>query len=281
LNILAPYPQGVVSVVELARGTGFTVGAVTCDDDHTRWSAPESRDGFDVVLVRRGRFRRRSGGVAADVDVTMAYVGAPGAEDQFAHPSGGDRCTWINLTPACWEALAADAVPTRGAAFYVDARVDLAHRRLGRRVTPSRPAGAGAGREEPLLDLVAAVLRQISAGPTPADVPPGRADRTVVAAAREAVLADLPESAALLPLAARLGVSPYRLSRAFTREVGVPLSRYRNRVRLARALDRIEAGDPHLGRLAADLGFADQAHLTRTVRQHLGRTPTALRGLLG
>jgi AraC-like DNA-binding protein len=60
----------------------------------------------------------------------------------------------------------------------------------------------------------------------------------------------------------------------------VPLTRYRNRVRAARALDRIEAGEPSLAVLAADLGFADQAHLCRTVREHLEHTPTALRGLL-
>jgi hypothetical protein len=32
--------------------------------------------------------------------------------------------------------------------------------------------------------------------------------------------------------------------------------------------------------LAADLGFADQAHLCRTVRTHVGHTPTAVRRLL-
>jgi transcriptional regulator GlxA family with amidase domain len=75
-------------------------------------------------------------------------------------------------------------------------------------------------------------------------------------------------------------VSPYRLSRAFTRCLGVSVTRYRNRVRVARAMDLLEAGQPHLGQLAADLGFADQAHLTRTVKEHLGHTPTVLRELL-
>lgn len=56
--------------------------------------------------------------------------------------------------------------------------------------------------------------------------------------------------------------SPYRPSRAFTREPGVSLTRYRNRVRAARALDRLETGEPDL---AADLGFADRSHLCRTV----------------
>ncbi|MFJ8581768.1 helix-turn-helix transcriptional regulator [Micromonospora sp. NPDC093277] len=89
-----------------------------------------------------------------------------------------------------------------------------------------------------------------------------------------------PAAHGLFPLAAMLGVSPYRLSRAFTRELGVSLTRYRNRVRLGRALDRLEGGESSLGVLAADLGFADQAHLCRTVREHLGHTPTALRRLL-
>lgn len=83
-----------------------------------------------------------------------------------------------------------------------------------------------------------------------------------------------------MSLAELLAVSPYQLSRAFTRELGVSLTHYRNRVRVGRALDRLEDGEASLAGLAADLGFADQAHLTRTIRDHVGHTPTALRRLL-
>ncbi|WP_206059618.1 helix-turn-helix domain-containing protein, partial [Nonomuraea zeae] len=99
-------------------------------------------------------------------------------------------------------------------------------------------------------------------------------------AAREAISADHPAAGALLSLAELLAVSPYQLSRAFTREVGVSLTHYRNRVRVGRALDQLEDGATSLAELAADLGFADQAHLTRTIRRHTGHTPTALRRLL-
>ncbi|SEK45460.1 helix-turn-helix domain-containing protein [Streptacidiphilus jiangxiensis] len=58
------------------------------------------------------------------------------------------------------------------------------------------------------------------------------------------------------------------------------MTHYRHRVRIGRALDRLEAGEPSLSAVAADLGYADQAHLTRTMRQHLGHTPTVLRRLL-
>lgn len=121
-------------------------------------------------------------------------------------------------------------------------------------------------------------------GPSPAGrsgaggVP--RAGAAIADAAREAIAADHPAAGGLMSLAELLAVSPYRLSRAFTRELGVSLTHYRNRVRVGRALDRLEGGEPSLAGLAADLGFADQAHLTRTIRHHVGHTPTALRRLL-
>ena len=51
------------------------------------------------------------------------------------------------------------------------------------------------------------------------------ADARLVALAREAIAVDEPAAAGLMPLADKLEVSPYRLSRAFTRELGVSLSR--------------------------------------------------------
>lgn len=89
-----------------------------------------------------------------------------------------------------------------------------------------------------------------------------------------------PDAHGLFSLAELLDVSPYQLSRAFPRILGVSLTRYRNRVRVGHALDRLEQGEHRLADLAAELGFSDQAHLTRTVRQHLGHTPTVLRRLL-
>ncbi|MEW2175410.1 helix-turn-helix domain-containing protein [Streptomyces sp. NPDC005406] len=77
-----------------------------------------------------------------------------------------------------------------------------------------------------------------------------------------------------------LGVSPYRLSRSFTRKLGVSPTRYRNRVRIGVVLDRLDAGEESLAVLAAGLGFSDRAHFCRTVRQYVGHTPTALRRLL-
>ncbi|MEV0973253.1 helix-turn-helix domain-containing protein [Microtetraspora glauca] len=258
----------MLSAVTLAARPEFTVTTVACRADHTRWSEPETRDDHRMVLVRRGRFRRWADGADADLDSTVAYLGAPGEEERFAHPAGGDVCTSLSFAPWLWEGLAG------GRAVYVEARVDLAHRRL--------LAAAGGGDidyalTEELLRLVAVAAGQ------PAGQPAGRtrpADRALVAAAREAIIEEAPEAARLCSLAGLLRVSPYRLSRVFSHHMGVSLTRYRNRVRVSQVMDRLAEGESSLAELAADLGFADQAHLTRTVREHLEHTPTALRRLL-
>lgn len=256
------------SAVELASGPDFTISAVTCRDDHKGWSEVESPGSYRVVLVRRGRFRRRTRFGSADLDRTLGYVGVPGEEEHFAHPFGGDVCTAVSVRPALWRSLAGDAALTRST-VYIDACLDLVHRRV-------LAAGSDSHLAEHLLTLLGTAIAQAVPGPSPSSAGSG----PFVAAARAAIHEGHPASRELFPLAAFLGVSPYRLSRAFSREVGVSLTHYRNRVRVAAALDRLEQGETNLATLAADLGFADQSHLTRTLRTHLNQTPTSLRHLL-
>ncbi len=265
------------SFVDLATRPEFTITAVTCQDDHRDWSAAEAHNDFRVVLVRRGRFRRMTGGVCADMDPTIAYLGVPEQEERFAHPAGGDVCTSISLTPALWRAMAGDSPGVTTSTVYVDAELDLTHRRF---LAAARTPDIDYAGAERLVDLITHIVKQVVTAPTPASAPPRGSERGLVAAARRRIGEGHPAGNGLFPLAALLGVSPYRLSRAFRRELGVSLTHYRNRVRVARALDRLEAGEAHLGILAADLGFADQAHLSRTVRAHVGHTPTVLRRLL-
>jgi AraC-like DNA-binding protein len=271
LNILASLSdpgrtvRDVLSVAELAARPDFTVSTVVCREHHRRWSDAEVPREHRLVLVRSGRFRRTSAQGLTDLDPTLGYVSYPGVEERFAHPAGGDVCTSISIASARWATLCRAGERSD---FYVDARVDLAHRRL--LAAGSDPDFALA---EQLLALLSATVSLLPAGPA--------GDRVLVAAAREAILGKDPAAHGLFSLADHLGVSPYRLSRAFPREIGVSITRYRNRVRVGRAMERLEQGEQSLARLAADLGFADQAHLTRTMREHVGCTPAALRRVLG
>jgi AraC-like DNA-binding protein len=271
LNILASLSdpgrtvRDVLSVADLAARPDFTVSTVVCREHHRRWSDAEVPREHRLVLVRSGRFRRTSAQGLTDLDPTLGYVSYPGVEERFAHPAGGDVCTSISIASARWATLCRAGERSD---FYVDARVDLAHRRL--LAAGSDPDFALA---EQLLALLSATVSPLPAGPA--------GDRVLVAAAREAILGQDPAAHGLFSLADHLGVSPFRLSRAFPREIGVSITRYRNRVRVGRAMERLEQGEQSLARLAADLGFADQAHLTRTMREHVGCTPAALRHVLG
>lgn len=70
------------------------------------------------------------------------------------------------------------------------------------------------------------------------------------------------------------GVSARTLQRSFARHVGVGPKWVVRTFRLQEAAGRLAAGDEvDLGSLAAELGYADQAHLTNDFRRAVGRTP--------
>jgi AraC-like DNA-binding protein len=80
----------------------------------------------------------------------------------------------------------------------------------------------------------------------------------------------------LAELAALAGLSEGRLMHVFTESVGVPLRPYVAWLKVQRAAAAIASGAP-LARAAAEGGFADAAHMTRSFRRTFGMTPSAIR----
>jgi AraC-like DNA-binding protein len=251
----------------------FVVKEVRCSDDHTGWSQPEWSSLVQVVLVKRGRFRHESRAHALTADPTTGYLHSPGHEQRFSHPTGGDVCTSVTFTN---DALTSEpwlqsAIGQAAPEVRVDGRLELAHRSLLR-----SGADADLGAAEALLDLLALSLRSSAASVSPA---PGR--RELAERAREAIASGESASASLVGLAQLLETSPSHLSRTFRHHIGVTVSRYRNRVRVSKALDRLENGETDLAALGVSLGFSDQAHLSRVMRAELGRTPRRAAALMG
>jgi AraC-like DNA-binding protein len=196
----------------------------------------------------------------------VVYFERPDDEQQIAHPAGGDSCTALYPSAEMLAEIWGGEPGLSEEPLATDAETDLRQRLL--------LAGIGLGDrgevEEAVVDLAAEVLERSE----PKRVATGRPAtalerRRVVGDAREA-LVERPRTG-VLELARRVSVSPHHLSRIFKAETGQTISRYRNRLRVRLAL----------ARLAADLGFADQAHLARVVRGELGTTPSLLRALLG
>ncbi|WP_143669056.1 helix-turn-helix domain-containing protein, partial [Streptomyces rochei] len=100
----------------------------------------------------------------------------------------------------------------------------------------------------------------------------GRIARVV----RDRLADELLAPPSLAALATDLGLSRYQLLRAFRTATGLPPYAWLAQHRVARARGLLETG-LRPAEVAARVGFADQAHLTRWFRRVLGVTPAAYR----
>ncbi|MFF4420983.1 helix-turn-helix domain-containing protein [Streptomyces sp. NPDC001549] len=76
-------------------------------------------------------------------------------------------------------------------------------------------------------------------------------------------------------VAARVGLSPQRLRALARQQLGMPLARRRIWLKLRRSAEALGEGRSPAEAAAAG-GFADQAHLTRRMREMIGMTPAAV-----
>jgi AraC-like DNA-binding protein len=256
----------------LASGDGFWLAKVHCDRARGGFGAPEQATRHSLVFARRGAFTRRAGGAEVLLDSTVAYLAAPGTEQRFAHPvPGGDDCIALSLSPALLATIAGDDPWISLPEVPMDPVSELMLRRLPA-LRHGDPDGALA---EQVVVLVAALIARKAPARVTSGRPAAIAHDRLVRQARELVLAE--PGIGLIALGRRIGCSPHHLSRVFSRATGTSISGYRNRIRVGRALDRLADGETSLAGLAHDLGFADHAHLTRTVRAVTGSTPAILR----
>jgi AraC family transcriptional regulator len=84
---------------------------------------------------------------------------------------------------------------------------------------------------------------------------------------------------ALEDLATTAGVHRAHLAKAFRAAFGCTVGEYLRSVRLQRFADRLVATEIPIARLAVELGFYDQPHLTRCFRRAFGHTPMRWRRL--
>jgi AraC-like DNA-binding protein len=91
-----------------------------------------------------------------------------------------------------------------------------------------------------------------------------------------AALRDEP-SLGLAEWADAMGLAAETVARGFRRAYGVSPKRYRAEARALKAWRTLPRSTLPLSQLALDLGFTDQAHMTREVVALTGRTPAALR----
>jgi AraC family transcriptional regulator len=72
-------------------------------------------------------------------------------------------------------------------------------------------------------------------------------------------------------------MSRYHFCRRFKAETGQSPIQYFQRLRAERAVSLIRNTELPMYEIARTVGFETPSHLTRIVRKHTGKTPTALR----
>jgi AraC family transcriptional regulator len=124
---------------------------------------------------------------------------------------------------------------------------------------------------------VATLLHQDFSDAGPIAEPSEPLNARQVATAVELMRSRLAEGVSVVALATAVGYSPDHFARLFRKATGDAPHRHLTRLRVDEARRLILGTDRAVAEIAAATGFADHAHLTRTLRRVLGVTPSELR----
>jgi AraC family transcriptional regulator len=258
-------------------GGSLTVFDWHCRGDAIGTGAEEVLPACEVSIGRTGSHALRT--VEGETLVEPTHLLCVNAGEPFRpvrRALGLDRRTRIALGPDAMRDLLGDAAsrfPVRTAPL--SARAALRHHELLRHVRA--PA-----RDELAIHTLALELAGHAAGaaqPRRA-ARPTAAVRDAIHAVQELLARRYAEPLTLTGLAAAVELSPWHLSRTFRSHVGVGVHRYRTRLRLLSALDRLrDSRRPDLAGIALDVGFASHSHFTREFRAFFGAPPSRVANL--
>jgi AraC family transcriptional regulator len=251
------------------------IGDVLCTEGCGHGRHEERCQANSLALVRHGTFVRRDRLGRHVADATRAVFFNGGEPYTMDHPlPGGDRCTSLVFAePSLREALrhrrGEGERPFSGAMQAVTPELQLVHRKL----LSAAKAGDALAVEEGALRVLELC---VTGDEAPYRRGPAFNQAAHLAAEAQVLVAGLfTERLTLERLAAELGVSPFRLCRAFRRATGGSLHRHLTDLRLAAALEKLPAYRERLTDLALDLGFSSHSHFTQAFRSRYGCTPSS------
>jgi AraC family transcriptional regulator len=265
------------------------VGSFTCptSDPRFRDSGPTEND--IVVFPRNGVWIRHAGSRAfvADPQVVTIYNRGQEYTRELLSPDG-DRCDWFAVAPAIAAEIARaydervgdSPLPFTSEFSACSPDLYLRQRRLFLRL--ERGCVDALEAEEAVIAVVAEVIAR-SNGVRSWSLVHDRhveARRDLVERARAEIVANVARHDSVATLARRLGTSPFHLCRVFRSVTGITLHGYRLELRQRMLLERLAEPNADLSRIAMELGFSSHSHLSATLRQRSGMTPSALRRLL-
>jgi len=247
----------VIALDDRAEITAYAVDPRLAGDVSTYWSL--------TVVVPPARIRVVPDGqvdLVFDLDSGAAHVGGAREQPMEAVHERPTRLLGVTLVPGAAATFLGVAVSTLDSDWQpLSSVIGPVATQLGQRLceTPSGTARLGV-----LETFLLARLDRMGSG-----------DARVRRALQE--IDDTNGRIDIAELGRESGASPRNLSRLFHAWVGMSPKRFARIVRVQAAMRRLaEPSPPTLAALAAEIGFADQAHLAREIRAVAGAAPSEL-----
>jgi AraC-like DNA-binding protein len=275
VNVVSRGGPAFLAASGIRRRIFYSTDLGCIEDFHAPGDCPAPcghSDEYQLVFPYAGAFERHVGVNMVFVDATRVLFVNAGEDYSDSHVADGGHDSII-VTPrlSMLQELCGCSMPSRHPAFQRVAKPTVPRMSMRiHRLLHLRPSGHHALAN---TELLIALLREALA---PAEgvacVSPAR----VVRRAKQFLHAHLCEHISLNVIAEAVEVSGAYLTDAFTRSEGMPLCRYRKRLRLNRALAEL----PHcedITRLALNLGFSSHAHFSSAFKLQFGVSPSAFR----
>lgn len=260
-----------------------------CRPVGTACEPEEASSRNEIVFLRSGMFRKHVGrcDVVADMNHVLFFL--RGEPYRVSHPETcGDDCTVLSIRNDLLveivtrhEPAAADRPdePLRLTHAPCDPECYLEHRQLFERAgaddSDAMAIDEAALRLADRVIGAAFAVRGVRASTRRADT--AGAHRDLAEGVRALLAGRFREALSIDEIAQAMHSSSFHLCRVFREVVGMPLHRYRNRLRLRAAIEPLAAGHEDLTGLALDLGFASHSHFTSAFRREFGHPPSAFR----
>lgn len=247
------------------------LGLSRCSGVPESLSEEEVEPNFTVVFPISGVFVHHVEHRRTVATPAIALFLNRGDAHKVSHPTGGhDQSVFICLSTS-----------------MVEPFLDRTGRKLSKSATPTRPstflevrnllqrAVSGELQGLDVEEFVLTTMTELLHGPPSGS--PSKHHRALVADAEEYLSAHFRDTSTLDMIARHVGASPHHLSRLFRSVTGESLSTRRTQLRLRYAANRLLDGATDISDVAVEAGFYDHAHLTNTMRRHLGVTPRQIR----
>lgn len=288
-------PDRSLTVRALYGSSNVSISDYTCRAPRSGPAAEEHPDGHNIVLLRRGVFRKHVGRHAVTANTNHAVFFTRGSSYRVSHPVDcGNRGTIFSLAPEVLLEIIGEFSPAcldhpeNPFPFAIgpcETAVAWRHQLFVRRLQTARsrqldPIWVDETAMQMMADVLAAAfgLRHRPMKHHRKGTLAEHRDRTE--AAKSYLASRVGDPVTIDDVARAVHTSPFHLSRIFRQYSGQTLHRYLIQLRLRASLERLADGASDLTQLALELGFSSHGHFAETFRREFGRTPSSVRAEL-